>query len=98
MPLGHAYPLLSGCSLSGRSLVTTPSSTVATIPQCASQIRQNVTTSAMEASLPPAARPFHPFGQPVFLFELGEVGGERDGCRRPQDVRDVGPGRVEQLV
>ena len=43
MPFGQASPCDSGWSLSGRSFVTTPSSTVATMPQAASQIRQKVT-------------------------------------------------------
>ncbi len=43
MPLGQAYPFESGWSSSGRSWVTLPSSTVATIPQSDSQIRQYVT-------------------------------------------------------
>ena len=37
---GQAKPLERGWSLSGRSLVTRPSSTVATMPQSGSQIRQ----------------------------------------------------------
>ena len=40
IPLGQAKPRESGCSASGRSFVTRPSSTVATIPQSGSQIRQ----------------------------------------------------------
>ena len=40
IPFGQANPRESGCSASGRSLVTRPSSTVATMPQSGSQIRQ----------------------------------------------------------
>ncbi len=40
IPFGQAKPFDSGCSLSGRSFVTLPSSTVATMPHSGSQIRQ----------------------------------------------------------
>ena len=40
IPFGQAKPFDSGCSPSGRSLVSFPSSTVATIPQSGSQMRQ----------------------------------------------------------
>src|SRR3954454_7821386 len=42
IPFGHAYPCESGCAGSGRSRSTRPPSTVATSPQCASQMRQKV--------------------------------------------------------
>ena len=40
IPFGQAKPAESGCSGSGRTLVRRPSSTVATMPQSGSQIRQ----------------------------------------------------------
>ncbi len=40
IPFGQAKPFESGWSLSGRSFVTSPSVTVATMPQSGSQIRQ----------------------------------------------------------
>jgi hypothetical protein len=40
IPFGHAYPADSGWPGSGRSFTTRSPSTVATIPQFASQIRQ----------------------------------------------------------
>ena len=40
IPFGHAKPAESGCSRSGRSFVSSPSVTVATMPQSGSQIRQ----------------------------------------------------------
>ena len=40
IPFGQANPAESGCSGSGRTLVSFPSSTVATMPQSGSQIRQ----------------------------------------------------------
>ena len=52
-PLGTGVAARQGLSGSGRSFVTFPSSTVATIPQSGSQIRQNVTfctASLCEAS------------------------------------------------
>ena len=42
MPFWHANPADSGCSLSGRSATSLPSSTVAIMPHSGSQIRQNV--------------------------------------------------------
>ena len=46
IPFGQAYPRESGCSRSGRSFVSRPSSTVATIPHSGSQMRQKVTLSS----------------------------------------------------
>ena len=40
IPFGQANPCESGCSASGRSFTSFPSSTVATIPHSGSQIRQ----------------------------------------------------------
>ena len=42
MPFWQAKPADSGCSLSGRSATSRPSSTVAIMPHSGSQIRQNV--------------------------------------------------------
>ena len=57
MPLGQALPRESGWSSSGRSWISRPSSTVATIPQSGSQMRQKVTFSCALADGLPFAEP-----------------------------------------
>jgi hypothetical protein len=53
MPLAQQKPLECGFSLSARSDTSLPSSTVATMPQSGSQMRQKVAfSSAMEMGLP----------------------------------------------
>ena len=46
-PLWQANPFVTGCSRSGVSLTSCPSSTWATSPHDGSQIRQNVRTVSM---------------------------------------------------
>jgi hypothetical protein len=48
-PLAQQKPLECGLSLSARSETSLPSSTVAIMPHSGSQIRQNVTFSAMSS-------------------------------------------------
>ena len=52
MPFGQAKPCDTGWSLSGRSEISVPSSTVAIMPHSGSQIRQNVGVCEVPVILP----------------------------------------------